>query len=112
MNPVCRRLCAAFVLLIAGLSVTSFAVAAGDAAAGAQKAYTCLGCHGIKRYVNVYPSYHVPYIAGQNEVYLVGALKAYRAKERAHPTMQANAGLLSDQDIDDLAAWFSQQGKQ
>ena len=97
------------VLLLGGASPAAFA--AGDAAAGEQKAYTCLGCHGIEHYVNVYPSYHVPRIAGQSAEYLVAALNAYKAKERSHQTMQANAGLLSDQDIEDIAAWFAAQGQ-
>ncbi len=91
-------------------SLTGPSLAAGNAEAGAAKAWTCLGCHGVEHYVNVYPSYHVPRIAGQNAEYLVVALQAYRSKLRPHPTMQANAGLLSDQDIEDIAAWFSQQG--
>lgn len=84
--------------------------AAGDPVAGESKAYTCLGCHGVKHYVNTYPSYHVPRIAGQHAEYLVAALQAYRSKTRSHATMQANAGLLSDQDIEDIAAWFALQG--
>ncbi len=94
-------------LLVSG---ASSAQAAGDVAAGGGKAYTCLGCHGVKHYVNTYPSYHVPRIAGQHAEYLVAALQAYRAKTRSHPTMQANAALLSDQDIEDIAAWFAAQG--
>ena len=90
-----------------GLAVPLVSQAEGDAAAGAQKAYTCLGCHGVKHYVNTYPTYHVPKIAGQHEAYLVAALKAYRSKSRPHMSMQANAGLLSDQDIADIAAYFS-----
>ncbi len=88
----------------------SVALAEGDAGAGGDKAYTCLGCHGVKHYVNTYPTYHVPRIAGQHEAYLVAALQAYRSKTRSHPTMQANAALLSDQDIQDIAAWFAAQG--
>lgn len=86
------------------------ALAEGDPAAGEKKAYTCLGCHGVKHYVNSYPTYHVPRIAGQNAEYLQAALKAYRAGTRKHQTMQANAGLLTDQDIEDIAAWFAAQG--
>ncbi|MFK7857574.1 MAG: cytochrome c [Granulosicoccus sp.] len=100
-------------LLAASLALmggASGAMAAGDAAAGGGKAHTCLGCHGVKHYVNTYPSYHVPRIAGQHAEYLVAALQAYRAKTRSHPTMQANAALLSDQDIEDIAAWFAAQG--
>ncbi len=88
----------------------SMAIAAGDAAAGAQKAYTCLGCHGVKHYVNTYPTYHVPRLGGQHEIYLIAALKAYRSKERSHQTMQANASLLTDQDIEDIAAYFASKG--
>jgi len=98
-------------LLVAGaLCGAGNAMAAGDAAAGVAKAQTCLGCHGVEHYVNVYPSYHVPKIAGQHEAYLIAALKAYRGKLRAHPTMQANAGLLTDQDIEDIAAYFANAG--
>jgi len=81
-----------------------------DAAAGQEKAYTCLGCHGVEHYVNVYPSYHVPRIAGQHAEYLGAALKAYRDGTRSHQTMQANAGLLTDQDIADISAWLSSLG--
>jgi len=74
-------------------------VLAGDAAAGEKKAYTCLGCHGVLHYVNTYPTYHVPKLGGQHKDYLIDALKAYRAKTRSHVTMQANANLLSDEDM-------------
>ena len=87
--------------------VPTAAYSAGDPAAGAQKAYTCLGCHGVKHYVNTYPTYHVPKIAGQHEAYLISALEAYRGKLRSHTTMQANANLLTDQDIADIAAYFA-----
>ncbi|MBX2878886.1 MAG: cytochrome c [Granulosicoccus sp.] len=96
-----------FLFLASALTV---AHAEGDPSAGARKAYTCLGCHGIKHYVNTYPTYHVPKIAGQHEAYLVAALQAYKNKSRSHPTMQANANLLSEQDIQDIAAWFASQG--
>lgn len=95
--------------LLFGGSTSAFA--AGDAEAGAVKAYTCLGCHGIEHYVNSYPTYHVPKIAGQNAEYLIAALKAYRSKARSHQTMQSNANLLTDQDIEDISAWFAAQGK-
>ncbi len=91
---------------------TSSSALAGDAAAGEKKAYTCLGCHGVLHYVNTYPTYHVPKLGGQHKEYLVEALKAYRAKTRTHGTMQANAALLSDEDIDDIAEYFASQGEQ
>lgn len=82
------------------------AMAAGDAAAGAVKGYTCTGCHGIPGYNNVYPTYHVPKLAGQNAEYIVTALQAYRSGERQHETMSAQALSLSDQDMQDIAAWL------
>ncbi len=100
-------------LVLGAIAVSLFSLnvhAEGDAAAGAQKAYTCLGCHGVKHYVNTYPTYHVPRIAGQHEAYLVSALKAYRSKTRSHQSMQANAALLSDQDIADIAKYFASEG--
>ncbi len=69
--------------------------------------YSCLGCHGIDGYRNAYPSFRVPKIGGQKREYLATALKAYRAGTREHPTMQAQGSDLSDQAIDDLAAWFA-----
>ena len=98
-----RRLTALMLLL--GLPLT--ALAEGDAARGEQLSYTCTGCHGIPFYKNVYPTYTVPKLGGQNEEYIVAALKAYRSGERQHATMQAQANTLSDQDIEDIAAYFA-----
>jgi len=81
--------------------------AAGDAEAGRLKAYTCTGCHGITGYANAYPNYHVPRIAGQNYEYLVAALKSYHSGQRRHPTMNAQAESLSEQDILDVAAYLA-----
>lgn len=91
------------------LSAAPF-VQAGDADAGQKKAQTCLGCHGVLHYVNTYPTYHVPRLGGQHKDYLVAALKAYRSKTRTHATMQANAALLTDEDIEDIAEYFASQG--
>ncbi len=100
-------------LLLAGIllaTVQSTSMAAGNAEQGEKLAETCLGCHGVKHYVNTYPTYHVPRIAGQHETYIVAALKAYRSKQRAHPTMQANASDLTDQNMEDVAAYFASLG--
>ncbi len=83
------------------------ASAAGDAERGRELTYTCQGCHGVPGYENAYPSYRVPMIGGQSEVYLVNALTAYRNGERAHPTMQAQAESFSEADIADIAAFLS-----
>jgi cytochrome c553 len=83
------------------------ALAEGNAEAGRQKAETCLGCHASPNIENVYPMYRVPKVAGQHAEYLATALKAYRDGQRPHKTMQANAANLSDQDIEDIAAYFA-----
>ncbi len=89
------------------LTAAPAAAAAGNAADGKIKAYTCGGCHGIEGYRNAYPSYRVPKIYRQHEEYLVTALKAYRSGERRHPTMQAQGESLTEQDIADIAAYLA-----
>lgn len=82
----------------------------GDAKAGAQKNAMCIGCHGIPGYRASFPQVHqVPMIAGQNAKYIEAALDAYRKGDRKHPTMRAVANSLNDQDIADLAAFYSTQ---
>ncbi len=98
-------------LLLGGLAATSAHAIDGDAERGRVKADTCLGCHAIPSYSNAYPNYHVPKVGGQNEAYIISALLAYRSGTRAHVTMQGNAQSLSDQDIADIAAYFSSIGK-
>lgn len=93
-----------FALLLAILP--SVSNAQGDPERGKEIAYTCTGCHGIPFYKNVYPTYTVPKLGGQNYQYIVDSLKAYRSGERQHPTMQAQANTLTDQDMADIAAWF------
>jgi len=80
---------------------------AGEAARGAVLAVTCAGCHGVPESHNAYPSYHVPKLGGQNADYIEIALQGYRRGTRSHPTMQAQASSLSDQDIADIAAYFA-----
>lgn len=80
--------------------------AAGDIAKGEIKADTCLGCHGVPSYTNVYPSYHVPKLGGQHEDYIVAALTAYQTGERSHTTMRAHAAGLSAEDMADIGAYF------
>lgn len=85
--------------------------AAGDAAAGAKKVAMCIGCHGIAGYQSSFPEVHkVPMIAGQNAKYIVAALNAYKKGERKHPTMRGIAETLSDQDMNDVAAYYENQG--
>lgn len=100
---------AATLLVASGFSVQP-ALAEGNADAGKDLGYTCLGCHGIDGYRNAYPSYRVPKLGGQKAAYIVVALKGYRANTRQHPTMNAQATSLSDQQIEDVAAYFASIG--
>ena len=95
---------------VSTLMTAETAQAAGDVEAGRVKAYTCTGCHGIPGYNNIYPTYKVPKIGGQNYQYLVLALKAYQDGERDHKTMDLQAESLSEQDIEDVAAYFASLG--
>src|SRR5579863_361649 len=94
--------------LFASLTLGIFTPAhgAGDPARGKELSYTCLGCHGIPDYKNVYPTYSVPELLGQHPGYIVAALKEYKNGERSHATMHEQATSLSDQDMLDIAAYF------
>jgi len=96
-----------FSLIVLGLGATSIATAAGDITNGETLSQTCLGCHGAPGFRNASPVYRVPMIGGQHASYIVSALKAYKSKERSHPTMQAQAASLTDQDMEDIGAYFA-----
>lgn len=82
--------------------------AAGDAAAAKDKLSMCAGCHGIPGYKTAFPNaYHVPKLGGQHAEYIIKALEGYKNGSRSHPTMTALAKTLSQQDIEDLAAYYS-----
>lgn len=96
------------VRLLAMVTLTAMmpmlAHAAGDAAAGKDKAVKCVPCHGrdgVARLPNAAT------IAGENAQYLVKQLKAFRSGERLDPQMSVVAKPLSDEDIADLAAWYA-----
>ncbi len=93
--------------LATGLLGTPLGAQMGDPEEGRVIAYTCNGCHGIPFQANVYPSYSVPRIGGQNHGYIVSALKAYRDGSRKHATMNAQAHTLSDEDMHHVAAYFA-----
>ncbi len=99
-------------LILATLFFGQAACAEGDPEAGKQLGYTCLGCHGIEGYRNAYPSFRVPKLGGQKAGYLVIALKGYRSGERPHPTMQAQASSLTDQQIEDVSAYLATLGNE
>lgn len=97
-------------LLVLGLFTHNVSSAA-DIEQGRLLAYTCMGCHGIEGYRNAYPSFHVPKLGGQKSEYIETALKAYSEGNRFHPTMNAQGASLTDQEIEDIAAYLAQRGE-
>jgi cytochrome c553 len=79
---------------------------AGDAAAGAQKSAICGACHGATG-SSINPEW--PNLAGQHESYIAGQLTLFKQGTRNNPLMMPNASMLSDQDMQDLGAYFANQ---
>lgn len=75
---------------------------------GKDKVSMCIGCHGIPGYKTAFPAtYNVPKLGGQHAAYIVKALQAYKSGDRTHPSMRAIAASLSEQDMADVAAYYS-----
>ena len=78
--------------------------ATGDGAAGKAKAQQCAVCHGID---GLAKRPDAPHLAGESDLYLKKQLEAFRSGARQHEIMTIIAEALSDEDIGDLAAWYS-----
>ena len=95
-------------LVLVGLVATvigpGLARADGDAMVGRKKAIQCQTCHGLDGIAKIPEASN---LAGQTNVYLVSALHAYKSGERKNDMMSTIAPTLSDQDIDNLAAYYS-----
>jgi len=77
---------------------------AGNAVAGRAKAQSCAVCHGQ---AGIATAPETPNLAGEPEGYIARQLRAFRSGKRQHEVMAVIAKPLSDDEIDDLAAWFS-----
>jgi len=88
------------------ISICALPVSAADIKAGEQKAPMCFGCHGQNGNSS---NAQWPSLAGQQETYLVNQLKAFKSGDRKNTMMQSMAANLSDDDINNLAAYFSSQ---
>ncbi len=93
-----------FAIALTSLSVVSFSVTAGDIAAGKEKAALCAGCHGGDG-ISVSPD--IPNLAGQKEAYLATAMRAYKSGARKNPLMASIVPMITDEDIENLAAYFA-----
>ncbi len=102
MNRTLLKIVSASILILA--SVMSFSAMAGDAVAGKGKAALCAACHGAD---GISPSPDIPNLAGQKEVYLAKAIRDYKSGARKNPMMATVIGMIADDDIADIAAYFS-----
>jgi len=94
---------------IISVAIVGHAEAAGDAAAGKTKSATCAGCHGADGN-SANPEW--PRLAGQHADYLVKQLTDFQKGDRTNAMMAPMAANLSQQDREDLAAYFSGQTTQ
>ena len=96
-------------LCLAALSaafITSPAIAGGDPDAGKEKSNICAGCHGADGNAVIGAN---PRLAGQYESYLYQALKQYKSGSRKDMLMGNMVANLNNQDLKDLAAYYSSQ---
>jgi cytochrome c553 len=94
------------ILALLLISLPPTLAARGEASSGKEKAKVCEACHGPDG-KSVDPSY--PNLAGQHDSYLQKALADYRSGRRTNLVMAGFAAPLSNQDIEDLAAWYASQ---
>ena len=89
---------------LAGFLALPASALAADVAAGRDKAGMCTACHGRD---GIATAPDAPNLAGGSEIYISAQLRAYQSGERQHPQMSVIAKGLSDEDINDLAAWYA-----
>jgi len=93
--------------VVLGVGLTTLAHGAGNPQAGEQKAAVCTSCHGPggqKPIMAIYPK-----LSGLGEKYLYRQMTAIKAGDRAVPEMTGLLDAMSDQDLQDLAAYFNAQ---
>jgi len=114
-RPSFRRCATSLLAIVLGASLLASAAAQesagvsaaeGNADAGKTKSATCAACHGADGN-SVTPDW--PSLAGQHSSYIVRQLKAFKGGDRQDVTMKPFADMLSEQDMLDIAAYFSAQ---
>lgn len=86
------------------LGISAHALAAGDAVAGKAKSVTCAACHGVEGISSLPIN---PNLAGQVPGYISAQLKAFKSGERVNAVMAGQSAILSQQDMDDLDAYYA-----
>lgn len=97
----------ATVALLAFAAPALAALPKGNVAAGQEKSRTCTACHGATGNESLDDTY--PKLAGQHPEYLAKSLHDYRSGKRKNAIMAGFAAGLSDEDIDDLSAFYAAQ---
>lgn len=97
-------------LLVASMTMLAFAgatYAAGNAEAGKTKSAVCAACHGADGNSGANPVW--PKLAGQHPNYIIQQLNDFKSEKRTEAMMAPMVAPLSEEDIADLAAYFSSQ---
>jgi len=103
-----KRLALLVLLVVISSIFSTSVIAAGNEAEGANKARACQVCHGPGG-KSTNPLY--PVLAGQHAQYIEKQLHAFREGSRKDPIMNGMAAPLTDQDIQDVAAFFHSNKK-
>ena len=92
------------IALTAIIVMSNMTFADGDALAGKSKSAVCAACHGTNGIGNfeLWPN-----LAGQKLGYLIKAMKEFRDGKRTDPSMAPVIKTLSDQDVEDIAAYYN-----
>ncbi|MBN8280531.1 MAG: cytochrome c, partial [Gammaproteobacteria bacterium] len=106
MDALKQSLPALSLALVALVSGALPAAAAGSVEAGQAKAVTCSACHGLDGN-SLNPEW--PTLAGQHETYIVKALQSFKSGARQNVLMSSMALPLTEEDMQDLAAYFAAQ---
>ena len=101
-----KKVVIAIVSVFIGNASVQLAFAQGDAAVGRSKAAICATCHGAEGNSELPMN---PKLAGQNATYITKQLMDYKSGVRSNQTMSAMVLNLSEQDMQDISAWYSSQ---
>ena len=95
-----------FTAVVSMFCAASPVLAAGDAAAGKAKSASCVACHGADGN-SMNPEW--PSLAGQHPAFLAKQLRNFKDGDRSNALMSPMAAPLSEQDMEDLAAFYASQ---
>lgn len=94
---------------LTALTISAQAATSGDASRGAEVAATCIACHQPDGSgSNNEQGEPWPQLAGLNAGYIAGQLHDFRSGQRENATMKSFASMLSDQQILDVARYYSE----